>query len=287
MMSLLFFEPEDQPPTQPEDLAAALGRHGVVLAGGDADAYRPGSWSDPASGSRLICDLGDPPLETDLEHPPRAYAGWRTVPLAVHIPFCGPHWQAVESLCLVERLLADLPGLSHLDCEDTARDGEADPGPYAWSRPRLIASWQRQHEAWAAGRPQMPRMHRGSSLRLWRYRRERAAGQAARPEVVWPEALVLARRGASGLADPAGAAVWQDPTRPFALPPVGLVVVVRPAGAGVVTAETLLEECAGEELSHGLARLIPPEAATRRFHAGTALLAQTGFAALSDEEWID
>ncbi len=287
MMTVLFFEPQDQPPTPPEDLAAALCRLGVVLAGADAAAYRPGTWTDSATGSRLICDLGEPPLESDTEHPPRAYAGWRTVLLAIHIPFCGPHWQAVEALCLVERLLAEVPGLAHLDCEDTARDGEADPGPYPWSRPRLIASWQRQHEAWIAGRPRMPRMHRGSSLRLWRYRRERAAGLAARPEVVWPEALVLARRTSAGLAEPAGAAVWQDATRPFVLPPVELVVVVRPDGAGVVTARALLEECAGEELAQGLARLILPDAATRRFHAETALLAQTGFAALSDEEWVD
>lgn len=270
---LLFFRPSGDPPFPLDDLAAALrALPGVELDGRDGDAYRPGRWLHAASGAIATLDLGDPPLEQDDLHPPRAYDGWTPVPLIWHLPLAGPHWQAVETFTAIETLLTTLPGLRALDPEDIHEEEGGAMGPFAWSRPRLIASWELQRRD-RCERLAVPAMARGDSLRLWRYRRERAAAAAVRPDLIWPEALVLHDR----IAKTARSACLRPATDAWALPPVELVVEPGAHGARVLDAAAF----AGAVELPALARLAMPPTAP------VPAAGQERFLALEDGDWRD
>lgn len=282
MLTLLFFTPlADGPPFDRRQLDEALELPGVDLGGQPGDPYRPGRWRDAATGATAVIDLGTPPLEEDHLHPPRAYDGWRAVELAVQIPITGPHWLAVECMQFVEALLARLPDLRALDTEDTHQGPGDGPGP--WSRPRLLASWERQHQQYQVGRTDQRRMARLASVCLWRYRRERTAGLARFPELVWPEALVLLDQE---LGVPRTAALWQDPGRALALPPVELLVIQRDGTAGVLPAEQLAT-LGAEALPLAQAARIAATGSTRTLATSAPLLPATRFRALADHDWSD
>ena len=95
--------------------------------------------------SNEIWLLGQPPLELDVQHPPRAYAGWIPLHLVVQVPLVCPHWHAVEGYQFLERLLVAVPDAYALDVEDIQESKDAEAGPFTWSRPR----W--------AGRSDLPR----------------------------------------------------------------------------------------------------------------------------------
>lgn len=256
-----------------DELATMLLAQGAQLDPGDG--YLPGSWRDAATGARTVIDLGVPPIEEDVQHPPRAYAGWMPLGLALQIPLVGPHWRAVECYQLIERILAGLPPeAAVLDCEDIQERPDADPGPFAFSRPRALASWERQHAVQIETRTDLARMGRGESLRLWRWRRERAAGVAAHPGLAWPEAIVLRDR-AAGTAH--SVAVWADPTTACALPGDGLVLL-RLDQPRLVRRGDLP---AGDGLPQGGAARVSPSPTwptglpPERFHA------------CEDEDWVD
>jgi hypothetical protein len=247
-----------------ETLAAILLDLGCQLQGDEV--YHAGSWRDAASGARAVIDLGLPPIETDTMHPPRAYAGWRPLQLAVQIPLVCPHWLAVEGFQLVERLLAALPGIHALDCEDIQEHKEAEAGPFAWSRPRALASWERQHLVQIETRTDLACMDRGDSLRLWRWRRERAAA--------WPEARVLRDRAT---AEAHAVCVWTDPTTPCVLPAIGLVLVRLDLPRLLRRGDLPVGET---QPRSGGALVAPPQA----WPEGLAI---DRFVACDDELWVD
>ncbi len=280
MSTLLYFQPEDERRLGLDEVAAALtSLPGMRLAGGDGDAYRPGEWRDAATGARFTCDLGEPPLEDDPVHPPTAYAGWRPLGLAVHLPLAGPHWQAVEALRALEALAAALPGCLALDTEDTiAAEGEA-PGPFAWSRPRLLVSWERQRDQRLAGLAGVPRMDRGDSVLMWRYRRERAAAAAAHPARAWGGMFALLDRETGAARS---AMLVDDPARPLALAPVDLIALGRERGVVECSALPGLSGAAGI----AAARLPAPEAFAQAL-AAAPRLPIARFNALDDLDWRD
>jgi hypothetical protein len=282
MLTLLFYVPlADGPPLDRHTLEEALELPGVELDGARGDAYRPGRWRDAATGATAVIDLGTPPLEEDHLHPPRAYDGWRPAELTMQIPVTGPHWLAVECLQFAEAVLARLPDLRALDTEDIRQDHGEGPGP--WSRPRALASWERQHQQHQLGRTDQRRMARLASVCLWRYRRERSAGLLRYPELAWPEALVLLDQE---LGVPRTAALWQDPGRALALPPVELLVVQRAGGAGVLPAEQLAA-LGAEPLPVAQAARIPVGEGPRGLASGAPLLPVARFRALADHDWSD
>jgi hypothetical protein len=275
MLRFQFYLPDGQVAPDTVDLADLVSHiPGVSLEPGTD--YRPGIWHAVATGARALLDVGEPPIESDHMHPPRQYLGWTPLPLVVQLPLVGPHWQAVEGFQFIEAVLAGLPSATRaLDCEDIQETPQAEPGPFAWSRPRVLASWERQHAVQIETRTDLARMHRGDSLRLWRWRRERAAASAVHPTMQWPEARVL--RDRSGLtAHPT--AVWTDPTRPAALPGAGLILVLLPEGPRLVERKTLPP---GEALPTAGASLLQPPA-----HWPESL-DQTRYAACLDEDWVD
>ncbi len=284
MLTFLFYQPDHEQPIPPGDLEdALLDQPGLELTGAAGDAYRPGTWRHSATGATAVIDLGLAPLEDDQMHPPTTYLGWRPLALAVHLPLAGPHWRCVEALQLIERLLAALPGTRALDTEDT-RSSDDQVGPAPWSRPRALASWERLHNGQQSGRSDYPHMGRLASVCLWRYRRERASGLAARPELRWPEALALVDVSVGAARS---AIIWDDPDRPLAMPPVELVVVPRPGAPGVLLAEVLLGAAQGEPLPFGQAARILPGPATSALFRTAELLPAARFKALGDHDWTD
>ncbi len=282
MLTLLFYSPiDDGPLLDRHTLDDALALPGVELDGQPGDAYRPGRWRDAATGATAVIDLGTPPLEEDHLHPPRGYDGWRAAELTVQIPVTGPHWLAVECLQFVEAVLTRLPDLRALDTEDIRQEHSEGPGP--WSRPRLLASWERQHQQHQVGRTDQRRMARLASVCLWRYRRERTEALRRFPELVWPEALVLfdQEQGA-----PRTAALWQDPGHAFALPPVELLVIPRGSSAGVLPAEQLAA-LGAEALPVAQAARVVVSDRARALAAKAPLLPVTRFRALADHDWSD
>lgn len=275
MQRFHFYLPAGSLVPPPSDLFEhLLASPGVSLDAG-AD-YRPGRWCEAATGARAILDVGEPPIEADPMHPSRAYLGWSALALVVQLPLVGPHWQAVEGFQLLESLLARLGHeVRALDCEDIQETSASEPGPFAWSRPRVLASWERQHAVQVATRTDLARMHRGDSLRLWRWRRERAAASAAHPGLLWPEARVLRDR-ATATAFPT--AVWSDPLRPAALPGAGLVLVMLLGGPRLVRRGELPPGAALPVA--GASQVDPPG----RWPDG---LPPGRFAACLDEDWVD
>jgi hypothetical protein len=258
----LYLREGDEMPEE-EALADILLGLGCRLQGGAG--YHPGTWSDAATGARAVLDLGNPPIEEDVQHPPRAYAGWTPLRLAIQLPLVCPHWQAVEGFQLVERLLAAIPGAFALDCEDIQETKDAEAGPFAWSRPRALASWERQHTAQIETRTDLARMGRGDSLRLWRWRRER--------EAAWPAATVLRDRST---AEAHAVCVWSDPATSCVLPTIGLVLV-RLDQPRLVRRGDLP---AGEPQSRAGGAQVAPGA----WPEGLAI---ARFAACDDEMWVD
>lgn len=263
MQRFEFYLREGDDTPEEEALADILISLGCRLQGGAG--YHPGTWNDAATGARAVLDLGNPPIEEDVQHPPRAYAGWTPLRLAIQLPLVCPHWQAVEGFQLVERLLAAIPGAFALDCEDIQETKDAEAGPFAWSRPRALASWERQHTAQIETRTDLARMGRGDSLRLWRWRRER--------EAAWPAATVLRDRST---AEAHAVCVWSDPTAACVLPAIGLVLV-RLDQPRLVRRGDLP---AGEALTRGGGALVAPTA----WPDGLAI---TRFVACDDEMWVD
>lgn len=283
MSTFLLYESDGEAPTHRDDLDSLLERLGAVFDAPAGAAYRPGHWRDPHTGATAIIDCGEAPLEQDQLHPPTAYAGWRPLPVSIQLPLIAPHWQAVEGLRWMEQILAALPGLAVLDCEDNRRDEQSGPGPFPFDRLRALASWERQHLAHTAGRDDLPRLERRASLALWRYRQERAAGRAAHPDQHWPEALVLAE-GAHAIS----VALWPDPMQALAVPPVSYLVLPRADGPGLLPIDEVLTVAhGGQPLTHGLAAAITPSAALTDLHQRAHLVAASRFAACADGDWSD
>jgi hypothetical protein len=279
VLDLLFFRPEGSQEPDASEIAERVGAlRGVELGGAPGAAYRPGRWHDPATGASCHLDLGEPPLEEDTLHPPRGYAGWLPCGVALHLPLAGPHWFCVECLGLAEAILAAFPGWRALDTEDAVERDDVDPGPFAWSRPRVIADWERLRTAQLETMT-TPRLARGASLMLWRYRRESAQGRERHPDHVWPTASAALER-ASGRAR--SVSVWADPSRGLALPPVELLLLPG-AEPRVLDAERVAETCGAVPAGVAQARLVTPSLALAQL-AGVAV---TGFRALDDEDWAD
>jgi hypothetical protein len=284
MLEILFFESAHDVPTIPADIEAVLlDQQGVVLEGASGDDYRPGHWRDAATGASAVIDVGIAPIEDDPIHPPTAYDGWRPLHLGVQIPVTGPHWQCVEALCFIERLLERLPQARALDTEDTGRDGET-AGPRTWNRPRALASWERLHEVYCLGRQRMLRMPRLTSVCLWRYRRERLAGMARHGHLRWPEALALLDT-ATGMV--CSACFWEDPTSALALAPVDLLIVRRGDRTGLIASASLTAAAAPIALDCAGAAVVMPSATTVQLHDSYELLPATRFKALDDADWTD
>ena len=281
VLNLLFYELDNGVASslgELEDLL--LGIPGLSLDGPAGAAYRPGSWRHAATGAGCILDLGQAPLEDDLEHPPRRYAGWRALPFSVQIPLNGPHWWCVEALVMIEGLLAALPGVHALDCEDTCLNDESEPGPFPWSRPRLIASWERQRSVQCDGLPR-PRMARSWSLMLWRYRRERSQGLSEHPALSWSSGACLAEGDVAH-----SAAIWPA-SGAWALPPVELVVVQRANEAGVVPAELLRPYASPDTTLPGCSLHIPENDVLRALRTTCELWPARRFTAPADADWRD
>ncbi|MBA3708917.1 MAG: hypothetical protein H0W83_08890 [Planctomycetes bacterium] len=286
MFTLLFFQPAGSPAIALEDLTDGLAAiPGLALDGRTGAAYRPGTWSDAATGARCILDLGTPPLEEDSMHPPRSYAGWMPVPLVVSIPLAGPHWFCVEALRVAEAVMTRFPEVSALDTEDIIADESAEPGPFAWDRLRAIASWERQRAARCDALGNVPRMHRRSSVAMWRYRRERRLGRERHPGSLWPDAMVL-----SDVSDRSAlsAAFFRDSTKPIAIPPVDLLIVARGGEPGGRPAAEV-RAAAGGGIPAGFAQasLVQPSAGLDAYLAQASPLPTSAFSALGDEDWTD
>lgn len=281
MLTLLFYEPvQEGPRTSIDDVLAVVGSlRGVELSG--SGGYASGRWRDEQTGATCEIDVGNPPIEEDHLHPPKAYDGWRDIGLSVHIPLSGPHWLCVETLQWVESVLAQMPGVRALDTEDTRQ--EAGDGPGAWSRPRALANWERLHHVQQEGMTNLWRMARLASVCLWRYRRERAMGRTSHGDLLWPDALVLLDQQDRCARS---AVLWRDPTVALALPPVELVVIPRGDATGVILAEALSATGAGP-LPLGQAQRLLPNAANADLFANAPLLPASRFKALGDYDWSD
>jgi hypothetical protein len=285
MLTLLFYESAlaDGPASAQEDIEdRLLSLPGVELAGEARAAYRSGRWRDPATGASCTIDLGAPPIEEDALHPPRAYDGWRALDFTIGIPLAGPHWLCVEALQFIEGLIAQLPQLHVLDSEDSERGVGVGPG--VWNRPRLLASWERQHAAQQSGRTDAWRMNRLSSVCLWRYRRERALGRSAHAELHWPEAFALLDREGRAVRS---AAFWNDEGRSWALPPVEMLIISQGGRSGVLVAADLAAVAGAEPLPMASAALVTPSPVVSGVFRSGVLLPTLRFAALGDLDWSD
>ncbi|MBA2480938.1 MAG: hypothetical protein H0V44_09760 [Planctomycetes bacterium] len=286
MFSLLFFRAEDDQPIALEEMADVIAAiPGMRLEGSVGAAYRPGRWRDVMTGAACIVDLGEPPLEQDPMHPPRAYAGWRALPLSLNIPLAGPHWFCVEALRVADAILEAFPGVHALDTEDTIAEADAEPGPFTWNRMRALASWEHQRDARCEALGDIPAMHRLASVAMWRYRRERAAGRDQHRRHVWPDAMAL--RDASDRSA-LSAAFFRDPGTPMAVPPVDLLIVQRDGETGVLPASEVIT-AAGGGTPAGIAQavLIEPNAGLATFLREASILPTSAFSALGDEDWRD
>ncbi len=282
MSTFLFFRPADDPPVALTDVAEAL-EPMTVEWDGPPGAYRPGRWHDAATGASAVIDLGTPPLEADTLHPARAYDGWADAGVVIHLPLAGPHWHAVEALRVVEAVLSAFPEWRALDTEDTIVAPGEPAGPFPWDRPRASLTWERQREARLADLQPVPRMSRRASVALWRYRRERGAGQAAHAALIWPEALVVQDRNLGGAYS---AALWTDPSCALALPPVDLLVIPRAGGHGVLPADEVLAAGPFQPMPMAGALHLPAGSRTALF-SGAVLLPAARFCALAWSDWAD
>jgi hypothetical protein len=256
-------------------------RGGVQLSGADGDAYRTGRWSSPDTGAWCDIDVGISPVEEDHLHPAKSYDGWRNLDLTIHVPLSGPHWLCVEALQWIEQLLAEFPQVRTLDTEDT-RDGEQD-GPTRWNRPRILASWERLHQAQLQGRTVHLRMNRLTSVCLWRYRRERARGRSTYPELWWPDALAVLDTHHHCVRS---AVILPQPLRAMALPPVELIIVPTEHEPIIIEAATM-SAVAGAALSCAQAQRLEPSPAVDECLRTGEQYPRARFKALGDHDWSD
>lgn len=283
-LTILFFEAADGAPTDMSDVEHVLATTPHLDLGGASESgYLSGEWRDPHTGACCHVDIGAA-VERDELHPPTAYAGWREVPLSIHIPLAAPHWYCVEALRLVEDIVKRLPHLHALDSEDTTLDENSEPGPYPWNRLRVLANWERLHLAQSASRKDLFRLERHASLALWRYRRERERGREQFPHLAWPEALILLD-GETAAAR--SAAIWPNPDQPLAVPPVELLVITRPNDPGVIPCDELLTVGAGKPLPAAQAIQVEPSEAVRNLFNRVRLMPRQRFKALNEGDWAD
>lgn len=260
----LFIAEQTTAPTLAE-LVAGLERLGAAFQR-VTESYWSGSWEESRTGARAVLDVGTPPLEEDRLHPPRQYAGWRPLAVAIELPLLGPHWRALEVFAWLERVLAAWPAARALDVEDVPTDERGQAAPGAWDRARVCASWRRQHRAQIAGMREVPRMPVAESLMLWRWRRER--------RMEWSRGTV-ALDLACGTAHPLW--VWTDPAAPAVLPAGGLICVLT--SPPILVQRSQLPE--GTALPEAGAALVPPPAAWPRS------LPRERFRICDDDDWTD
>jgi hypothetical protein len=282
---LQLFRPADaHAPSLDELVALVSALPGVEIEGRPGDAHRLARWRDADTGAAGLLQVGEPPLELDTMHPPRAYRGWAPLALSLHVPLSGPHWFCVEALRVCESLLAADPVWRALDEEDIPPSPSGDAGPVPWSRPRAIASWERLRAAQIETSAAVPRMRRSASVAMWRYRREAPTGGRLHPGFHWPP--VSAMRDASGAAR--SACVWMEPGRPLALPPVELVLIA--GGAPRLIAYDDLAIALGEAggLSEaGIAGAALVGACPDAERLSQAARPAAGMVALDDDSWCD
>lgn len=281
--AILFYEPDDQPTTVFEDLVQAVADiPGSELAGRSEDVYRPFRWRDPATGVSCDGDLGPLPVEADELHPARAYPGWRAIDLQLRIPTAVPHWWCIEAARMIERLLKLLPGVAMLDSEDTGDPDDPAGGPGPIDRQRLLASWEQLHLAQVERRSDCPRMARRSSIAVWRYRRERAAGISEQSDLRWPEALVLCRDGVAH-----SATIWPAVEDAWAMPPVELLVLPDDQPPRLVPAEALRQRITADDLGYGGACRVPAIEDCSELLDQIPGLSLADYQAAADGEWQD
>jgi len=285
MLTLLFFRPAGSPEPGLLEVAGALtGIPGIAWEGQPTDGYRSGRWVDPeGTGASCLIDCGEPDLEQDSMHPPRAYAGWHPLPLAVNIPLFGPHWFCVEAVRMVERILAHDGDWRAMDVEDILAEPGAEPGPFPLDRLRVTASWERQRAIRNVTLTGIPVMDRGVSVSLWRYRRESTRAAQLHDQHGYPRGLALLEK-ASGRAR--SAAIWLDPTRLLAIPPVELLVLPGQPIRVVDADEAASALHAGSAGMAG-ARLLPHLDGVSPYLAQATGRPAAHFGALDDHDWAD
>jgi len=285
MLTLLFFHPAGSRQPSLDEVAGALtGTPGITWEGQPGETYRSGRWLDPeGTGASCLLDLGEPDLEQDSMHPPRAYAGWYPLPLVVNIPLFGPHWFCVEAVRMVEGILARDSDWRALDVEDIIREPGAEPGPFPLDRLRVTANWERQRAVRNEQVTGIPLMNRGVSVSLWRYRRESTRAAQLHDQHLYPRGLALLEK-ASGRAR--SAAIWFDATRLVAIPPVELLVLPGQPIRVVVAEEAAAALHAGSAGMAG-ARLLPHLESVGPYLGRAAGRPAAQFAALDDQDWAD
>lgn len=286
MQTLLTWLPDDQPPVAIDDLATVLETvPGLTVDGQPGADYRPFHWRCPATGARADGDLGLPPLAEDTKPhaEAKAYPGWQPAALSLHLPLPVPHWHGLEALQILEQAIGRFPDLAVLDTEDTGNEEDDNLGPGPLDRPRLLASWERLHASHTAGMADLPRMQRGASVGLWRYRRELAAGRDTWPDLAWPTVGAVVD---DGLARAVAVLPAARGERPVAIPPVELVVVPNADGAGVLDANRLLDLPNATELSLTGSLSFAAEAVDAAI-AAHPLVPVTRYRALDDDGWSD
>jgi hypothetical protein len=283
VVCLLFYQAiHEEPELTSDHLADYLTqRAGVELSGAAGAHYRTGRWSSSDTGACCDIDVGISPVEEDHLHPPKSYDGWRNLNITLHVPLAGPHWLCVEALQWIEQILAEFPQIRTLDTEDT-RDGELD-GPTRWNRPRILASWERLHQAQLQGRTDHVRMNRLTSVCLWRYRRERARGRATYADLWWPDALAILDTHHRCVRS---AVILPQPLRAMALPPVELIIVPTEREPIIVEAATL-SAVAGAALSCAQAQRLEPSPAIDECLRTGEHYPRERFKALGDHDWSD
>lgn len=290
MLSVLLYQAMDCPPPSSSLCRERLQAHGAQLTQVDAN-YACGNWEHP-SGARVDIDLGRAPLQP--EHPgggtvhddphaqPKEYPGWQFLELSIHIPLLGPHWYVVEIGTWLEALAMAYQDWAFLISEDVGIEGEGGYGPGALDRLRLLQCWEHCHIEQCASLT-IPRMPRGKSLALWRYRRESDEGAKCYPQLHWPQALVIGRqdRAFSTL-------LWEDAQRPFACPQVDYLVLPRDQGYGLLPADELLIAARNPaQLDYGAAVAIEPSPDITGLFAHSRLCDHRDFRALDTHEWSD
>ena len=127
-------------------------------------------------------------------------------------------------------------------------------------------------------------MARLSSVCLWRYRRERARGQAAHPELHWPEAFALLDREGAAVRS---AAFWNDAERSWALPPVEMLIISQEGRSGVLVAADLATVAGAAPLPLASAAHVAPSPQVSGVFRHGVLLPTARFRALGDLDWSD
>lgn len=276
-LSVLVYRRSDAEGPWPDRLVPVFSAEGGLdLQGVVGARYRSGRWTDAATGAWAEVDCGRPPLEDDPLSDERCPEGWQPA-AQVLIPLGVPHWYAWEAAAWLARRVAADEGLGVLLAEEMALYEQ----PAAVDIERLLLLWRQLHISQTRSLQRFLRLGASSSAALWQYRRQRTVGEAARPDLHWPEVSVL-RSGNSGLT----ICLWADAGKALALPPVSAVVIPRTAGA-VVVPVTALAALLGDELPWGGARILAVTPATQYCHAHADGTPAVAMQLLGDGEWGD